>query len=90
VLQVSTSNTTFTMPRGFKKVMLSKPMKVKRMRDYDPPLYQQQVANSDHGEEAVYDHAIEDNPEEEAVDTAGSEGQPSDTNDMFRSIKLIQ
>jgi hypothetical protein len=88
VLQVSTSNTTITMPRGFKKVKLSKPLTIKRMRDDDTPLYQQQAADSEHGEEAIYDHAIEDYPEDEVVDAAGSEGQQSDTNDMFRPIDL--
>jgi hypothetical protein len=83
LLQVSA-----TMPRGFKKVKLSGPMKVSRMRDNDLPLYQRQVANSEHGDEAVYDHAIEDYPAEEGVDAAGAEGQPSDTDDMFRPIDL--
>jgi hypothetical protein len=45
-------------------------------------------ANSEHGDEAVYDHAIEDHPAEEDVDAAGAEGQPSDTDDMFRPIDL--
>jgi hypothetical protein len=74
------------MPRGFKKIKLSGRMKVNRMRDNDPPLYQRQVANSEHGDEAVYDHAIEDYPAEEGVDAAGAE--PSDTDDMFRPIDL--
>jgi hypothetical protein len=37
-----------TMPRDFKKIKLSGPMKVKRMRDHGLALYQQQVANSEH------------------------------------------
>jgi hypothetical protein len=61
------------MPRGFKKIKLSGRMKVNRMHDDDPPLYQRQVANSGHGDEAVYDHAIEDYPAEEGVDAAGAE-----------------
>jgi hypothetical protein len=50
LLQVSA-----TMPRGFKKIKLSGPMKAIRMRDDDPPLHQRQVANSEHGDEAEHD-----------------------------------
>jgi hypothetical protein len=85
LLQVSA-----TMPRGFKKIKLSGPRKVNRMRDDDPPLYQQQIANSEHGDEAVHDHAIEGYPADEGVGAAGAEDQPSDTDDMFRPIDLYQ
>jgi hypothetical protein len=84
LLQVSS-----TMPRHFRTVKLREPVKAVRMRDDDPPLCQQQVANSEHGHEAVCDHAIEHYPAEEGEGAAaGADSQASDTDDMFRPIDL--
>jgi hypothetical protein len=58
LLQVSACNTTITMPRGFKKVKLCEPMKVNRMQQDDPKVHQQQMANSEDGDEAAHDDTL--------------------------------